>query len=36
VIKGTALWTADNVKNGLSALCTCVEMVFFSVYMWVK
>ncbi|WWC88208.1 uncharacterized protein L201_003113 [Kwoniella dendrophila CBS 6074] len=33
VIKGTALWTATNVSDGLSALCTCVEMVFFSIYM---
>jgi len=33
VIKGSDLWTADNVKNGLSALCTCIEMVFFSIYM---
>ncbi|WVQ65290.1 uncharacterized protein L199_003466 [Kwoniella botswanensis] len=33
VIKGTALWTATNVSNGLAALCTCVEMVFFSIYM---
>lgn len=33
VIKGTAMWTATNVSDGLSALCTCVEMVFFSVYM---
>ncbi|WVF71006.1 hypothetical protein IAT40_005802 [Kwoniella sp. CBS 6097] len=33
VIKGTDLWTATNVSDGLSALCTCVEMVFFSIYM---
>ncbi|TYJ53631.1 hypothetical protein B9479_005718 [Cryptococcus floricola] len=33
VIKATAMWTATNVSDGLSALCTCVEMVFFSVYM---
>ncbi|EIW65413.1 hypothetical protein TREMEDRAFT_36313, partial [Tremella mesenterica DSM 1558] len=33
VIKGTTFWTADNVSDGLSALCTTVEMVFFSIYM---
>ncbi|ODN83994.1 hypothetical protein L202_00029 [Cryptococcus amylolentus CBS 6039] len=33
VIKATAMWTATNVSDGLAALCTCVEMVFFSVYM---
>ncbi|WWD18220.1 hypothetical protein CI109_102670 [Kwoniella shandongensis] len=33
VIKATAYWTATNVSDGLSALCTCVEMVIFSVYM---
>lgn len=33
VIKGTAMWTATNVSDGLSALCTCVEMVIFSIYM---
>ncbi|WWC68309.1 uncharacterized protein I206_102233 [Kwoniella pini CBS 10737] len=33
VIHGTILWTATNVSDGLSALCTCVEMVFFSIYM---
>ncbi|WVQ71333.1 hypothetical protein IAR50_000861 [Cryptococcus sp. DSM 104548] len=33
VIKATALWTATNVSDGLAALCTCIEMVFFSIYM---
>ncbi|KAK8865604.1 hypothetical protein IAR55_000748 [Kwoniella newhampshirensis] len=33
VIKATAYWTATNVSDGLSALCTCVEMVIFSIYM---
>lgn len=33
VIKGTAYWTATNVAEGLSALCTCVEMLVFSLYM---
>ncbi|WVO13048.1 hypothetical protein L204_100657 [Cryptococcus depauperatus] len=33
VIKGTALWTAANVASGLSALCTTIEMVVFSIYM---
>ncbi|KAK4703675.1 hypothetical protein P7C70_g2541, partial [Phenoliferia sp. Uapishka_3] len=31
VIKGTAYWTAENVADGLQALCTCCEMVIFSV-----
>jgi hypothetical protein len=33
VIKATDYWTATNVSDGLSALCTTVEMVIFSVYM---
>ncbi|GFZ43421.1 hypothetical protein JCM24511_01141 [Saitozyma sp. JCM 24511] len=33
VIKATQFWTADNVSDGLSALCTTIEMVFFSIYM---
>lgn len=35
-IKATSYWTADNVSDGLSALCTTVEMVIFSVYMYAK
>ncbi|KAM0754398.1 DUF300-domain-containing protein [Meredithblackwellia eburnea MCA 4105] len=30
VIKGTQYWTATNVADGLQALCTCCEMVIFS------
>ncbi|KAL8287049.1 hypothetical protein RQP46_004055 [Phenoliferia psychrophenolica] len=30
VIKATAYWTAENVADGLQALCTCCEMVIFS------
>jgi hypothetical protein len=33
VIKATEFWTEDNVSDGLSALCTTIEMVFFSIYM---
>jgi len=32
-IKATTYWTQTNVANGLNALCTCVEMVFFSLFM---
>ncbi|GAA5857727.1 hypothetical protein JCM5353_003327 [Sporobolomyces roseus] len=35
VIKATDYWTATNVADGLSALCTCCEMVIFSLwFMW--
>ncbi|GAA6058754.1 hypothetical protein JCM10212_001870 [Sporobolomyces blumeae] len=35
VIKATEFWTATNVADGLSALCTCCEMVLFSLgFMW--
>ena len=35
VIKATDYWTATNVSDGLQALCTCVEMVIFSViFIW--
>ncbi|GAA6010174.1 hypothetical protein JCM11491_005376 [Sporobolomyces phaffii] len=35
VIKATEFWTATNVADGLSALCTCCEMVIFSFwFMW--
>ncbi|KAI5474436.1 hypothetical protein MNV49_003269 [Pseudohyphozyma bogoriensis] len=31
VIKATEFWTATNVADGLQALCTCCEMVIFSI-----
>ncbi|GAA5981431.1 hypothetical protein JCM5350_004063 [Sporobolomyces pararoseus] len=35
VLKATEYWTATNVADGLSALCTCCEMVIFSFwFMW--
>ncbi|GAA5936016.1 OSTA/TMEM184 family protein [Sporobolomyces koalae] len=35
VIKATEYWTATNVADGLSALCTCCEMVIFAAcFMW--
>ncbi|KAG6846202.1 hypothetical protein H0H93_015454, partial [Arthromyces matolae] len=33
VIKGSAYWTATNVADGLNALTTCIEMVFFAAFM---
>ncbi|PPQ85983.1 hypothetical protein CVT25_001682 [Psilocybe cyanescens] len=33
-IHATAYWTATNIANGLTALATCVEMVFFAILMW--
>lgn len=33
VIKASGSWTATNVTDGLSALCTSIEMVIFSAYM---
>jgi len=33
VIKATEFWTSSNVADGLNALCTSVEMVFFAVFM---
>jgi len=33
VIKSTQYWTATNIADGLNALATCVEMVFFSLLM---
>ncbi|GAA5884830.1 hypothetical protein JCM16303_007291 [Sporobolomyces ruberrimus] len=34
-IKATEFWTATNVADGLSALCTCCEMVIFAFwFMW--
>jgi len=33
VIKATTYWTSTNVADGLQALCTCVEMVFFAAFM---
>lgn len=33
VIKGTQYWTATNVTDGLSALATDIEMVFFAGFM---
>jgi len=32
-IKASTYWSATNVANGLSALCLCIEMVFFSLFM---
>jgi len=34
VLKATAYWTIENIKDGLNALLICVEMVFFSALMW--
>jgi len=34
VIKPTQFWTATNIADGLNALTICVEMVFFSIFMW--
>ncbi|KAH9970659.1 DUF300-domain-containing protein [Russula compacta] len=33
VIHGTSYWTSTNVADGLTALATCIEMVFFSLFM---
>lgn len=33
VIKATEYWTATNIADGLTALATCIEMVFFSAFM---
>ncbi|KAH7914889.1 organic solute transporter Ostalpha-domain-containing protein [Hygrophoropsis aurantiaca] len=33
VIKSTEYWTATNIADGLTALATCIEMVFFSAFM---
>ncbi|GJJ14453.1 hypothetical protein Clacol_008717 [Clathrus columnatus] len=32
-IKETEFWTATNVADGLTALTTCIEMVFFAAFM---
>ncbi|EGN97669.1 hypothetical protein SERLA73DRAFT_184469 [Serpula lacrymans var. lacrymans S7.3] len=34
VIQSTTYWTATNIADGLNALAICVEMVFFSAFMW--
>ncbi|KAL4064689.1 organic solute transporter Ostalpha-domain-containing protein [Scleroderma yunnanense] len=34
VIKSTDYWTATNIADGLTALAICIEMVFFSAFMW--
>ncbi|KAF9481499.1 DUF300-domain-containing protein [Pholiota conissans] len=34
VIKANDYWTVDNIKDGLDALLICIEMVFFSAFMW--
>jgi len=34
ILKATAYWTVNNIKDGLNALLICVEMVFFSALMW--
>ncbi|OJA11640.1 hypothetical protein AZE42_04761 [Rhizopogon vesiculosus] len=33
VIQATQYWTATNIADGLNALATCIEMVFFSTFM---
>ncbi|EPS95737.1 hypothetical protein FOMPIDRAFT_1025649 [Fomitopsis schrenkii] len=33
VIHATQYWTETNIANGLNALATCIEMVFFSAFM---
>jgi len=33
VIHGSHFWTATNVADGLTALTTCIEMIFFSIFM---
>ncbi|EIM84702.1 DUF300-domain-containing protein [Stereum hirsutum FP-91666 SS1] len=33
VIKDTQYWTATNIADGLTALATCIEMIFFSILM---
>jgi hypothetical protein len=30
-LQATEFWTQTNIVNGLEALCTCVEMVVFSI-----
>jgi len=34
VIKSTQFWTATNIADGLNALTICIEMVFFSIFMF--
>jgi hypothetical protein len=33
VIKATDYWTSTNIADGLTALCTTIEMVFFAAFM---
>ncbi|KAI0280624.1 DUF300-domain-containing protein [Russula aff. rugulosa BPL654] len=33
VIHGTEFWTSTNIANGLTALATCIEMIFFAALM---
>ncbi|THH14594.1 hypothetical protein EW146_g5764 [Bondarzewia mesenterica] len=33
VIHGTQYWTATNIADGLNALATCIEMIFFAGFM---
>lgn len=33
-LKATTYWTSANIANGLQALCTCCEMVIFSIWMF--
>ncbi|KAI0031306.1 DUF300-domain-containing protein [Vararia minispora EC-137] len=33
VIHATEFWTATNIADGLNALATCIEMVFFALFM---
>ncbi|KIK09216.1 hypothetical protein K443DRAFT_671702 [Laccaria amethystina LaAM-08-1] len=34
VIHATEYWTETNIANGLNALTICIEMIFFSIFMW--
>ncbi|KII84943.1 hypothetical protein PLICRDRAFT_45794 [Plicaturopsis crispa FD-325 SS-3] len=34
VIKASLYWTETNIADGLTALTICIEMVFFSLFMW--
>lgn len=33
VIHGTEFWTSTNIADGLNALATCIEMIFFATFM---
>jgi len=34
VIHATSFWTSTNIADGLNALAICIEMIFFSIFMW--